>query len=169
MSDSITIQSFKYPNIPHVQYSGEILEETPQYWFVHCQPNTILTHYINNETYTFETRSLHFFSKYHGYTVSIAVNDDMEPLSMFCNISTPCSMKNGTIQYIDIDMDYVLTKENGWYLKNKDTYLKNSDAYNYPIQLTNFALISLQELENNIANGKFPFNVKNFRSLMTVK
>lgn len=165
MTRPITIKSYKYPHIPHIEFSGELVEETSHYWLVHCPPNTELKHYINNQSYRFEDRSLHFFSKYHGYTVKISVTDDMKPICMFCNISTPCKSENGSITYIDIDMDYVKTTKGLWFLKNHEMYLNNSVKYHYPIQLTNFAVVSLQELKNNITNGVFPFGVSDFSEL----
>ncbi|KAA1037618.1 DUF402 domain-containing protein [Macrococcus equipercicus] len=162
MEDTILIKSYKYPNNPHVEYKGKLLDETSHYWLVYCPKFNELKHFINEQTYISEHASLHFFSKYHGYTVSICIDDDMKPLSMFCNISTPCKNENGNITYIDIDMDYVKTSEGLWFLKNHEMYLKNSRKYHYPIQLTNFAVVSLQELKNNITNGVFPFGVQQF-------
>ncbi|ULG72338.1 DUF402 domain-containing protein [Macrococcus brunensis] len=164
MTNTITIRSYKYPNVPYIEYSGELLEETSHYWFVKCPENNILKHHIKNKEIVYQEASLHFFSKYHGYTVSIAINEKMEPISMFCNISTPCTYKDGYITYIDIDMDYVKSNQE-WYIKNSDTYVTNSRTFNYPIQLTNFAVVSLQELKNNIADNVFPFGVTNFSSI----
>ncbi|GGB06615.1 DUF402 domain-containing protein [Macrococcus hajekii] len=161
----ITIKSYKYPNVPYIEYSGELLEETSHYWFVKCPENNILKHHIKNKELTYKEASLHFFSKYHGYTVSIAINEQMAPISMFCNISTPCTFKDGHITYTDIDIDYVKSSDGQWFIKNSDTYIENSRQFHYPIQLTNFAVVSLQELKNNIADGIFPFDVSNFSSI----
>lgn len=165
MSQQIKIKSYKYPDIPHVEFTGELIEETRHYWFVKCPADTALHHYINHETYIFKNQTLHFFSKYHGYTVSISLDDEIKPVSMFCNISTPCTDVDGCITYIDIDMDYVKTSEGLWFLKNHEMYLENSEKYHYPIQLTNFAVVSLQELKNNIMNGVFPFDVTDFSEI----
>ncbi|WP_165980718.1 DUF402 domain-containing protein [Macrococcus carouselicus] len=165
MTNTITIKSCKYPNVPYIEYSGELLEETSHYWFVKCPENTVLKHYIKNKEIVYEYASLHFFSKYHGYTVSIAINDRMEPVSTFCNISTPCTYQDGFITYTDIDIDYVKSSAGEWFIKNSDVYIDNSRTYHYPIQLTNFAVVSLQELKNNIADDVFPFGISNFSSI----
>jgi hypothetical protein len=165
MDHTITIKSYKYPNVPHIEFEGKLLEETAHYWLVFAPSSNELKHYINQQTYQSDHDSLHFFSKYHGYTVSIYIDDDMRPISMFCNISTPCTNVDDAITYIDIDMDYVKSNEGLWFLKNHENYVRNSKKYHYPIQLTNFAAVSLQELKTNITNGVFPFGVKQFDTI----
>ncbi|WP_414045013.1 DUF402 domain-containing protein [Macrococcus equi] len=163
---SVTIKSHKYPDRPHIEIQGTLLSETPHYYFVACEKNTLLKHYIKDEAYQLEHKTLHFLSKYHGYTVSISIDENDQPVKIFCNISTPCSMDDaGNITYIDLDMDYVKSNTGQWFLRNNDMFLESTKQYHYPLQLTNFALVSLQELKNNIKNNVFPFGIDNFKDV----
>ncbi|RXK17276.1 DUF402 domain-containing protein [Macrococcus sp. DPC7161] len=166
MGKPIKIISKKYPRIPHLEFEGILIEETPRYFFVYCDKNTVLTHHINKETYITPHQTLHFFSKYHGYTVSIGIDDNFKPINSFCNISTPCLKDEaGNITYTDLEMDYV-QKDNGkWELLKHEDFVKRSQLMHYPFQLTNFALVSLQELKNNISDGIFPFGVETYEDV----
>ncbi|WP_414044037.1 DUF402 domain-containing protein [Macrococcus animalis] len=164
--NTIKIKSHKYPNRPHVEVEGKLLSETSHYFFVACEKNTLLKHYLKNESYLLDYKTLHFLSKYHGYTVSISIDEDDNPVKIFCNISTPCEKdEEGNITYIDLDMDYVKSNTGQWFLRNNDMFLESTKKYNYPLQLTNFALVSLQELKNNIKNDVFPFGIENFKDV----
>lgn len=163
----IKIKSNKYPDRPHVEVQGDLLSETSHYFFVSCEKNTPLKHFINDKTYHLEYKTLHFLSKYHGYTVSISIDEHNKPVKTFCNISTPCHIDdNGDITYIDLDMDYVKTNTDQWFLRNNDLFLESTRKYQYPLQLTNFALVSLQELKNNIKNNVFPFGIEDFNNTL---
>ncbi|MGK0577535.1 DUF402 domain-containing protein [Macrococcus capreoli] len=163
---AINIKSYKYPDRPHVEVQGTLLSETPHYYFVACDKNTLLKHHIKNEAYKIDYKTLHFLSKYHGYTVSISIDEQDKPVSIFCNISTPCHKDaDGNITYIDLDMDYVKSNTGQWFLRNNDLFLESSKKYQYPLQLTNFALVSLQELKNNIKDNVFPFGIENFKDV----
>lgn len=161
--EKIKIKSHKYPHRPHIEVEGTLLKETEQYFLVMCDESATLKHFIRNTELPFQYKTLHFLSKYYGYSVFITLNNAYEPIKIFCNISSPCERnKNGDIAYLDLDLDYVKTSHNEWVLRNNDMFLENSAKFNYPFQLANFTLVSLQELKNNIADNKFPFNVTDF-------
>nr|WP_165983361.1 DUF402 domain-containing protein [Macrococcus goetzii] len=164
--NTVKIKSHKYPDRPHVEVEGKLLSETPHYFFVVCEKNSLLKHFIKDEAYLLDYDTLHFLSKYHGYTVSISIDEQYKPVKIFCNISTPCQMDDeGNITYIDLDMDYVKSNTGQWFLRNNDMFLESTKRYNYPLQLTNFALVSLQELKTNIKNNVFPFGIDNFKDV----
>lgn len=164
--NTVKIISHKYPERPHIEVQGKLLSETSHYFFVACEKGTIMHHFIKGEQYTLEYKTLHFLSKYHGYTVSISIDEHDQPVKVFCNISTPCTSDDkGNITYIDLDLDYVKSNTGQWFLRNNDTFLENTKKFHYPFQLTNFALVSLQELKNNIKNNVFPFGIENFKDV----
>lgn len=163
MLEQLKIKSHKYPHRPHIEVEGTLLKETDQYFLVICDETTKLRHFIRNIDIPLQYETLHFLSKYHGYSVSIALDKAYQPIKIFCNISSPCERDtDGNIVYLDLDLDYVKTDSDEWILRNNDMFLENSAKFNYPFQLANFALVSLQELKNNIEADKFPFNEQNF-------
>ncbi|MGP1908368.1 DUF402 domain-containing protein [Metabacillus sp. JX24] len=157
MGTIITISALKYPNTIHYEWQGELLKITSEYVLVFCKPGRKLTHHTKGTTFTLSNESLEFFSLKEGFTVAMEI-ENWEVISYYCNIAMPSVLKNKHLSFVDLDLDLVKRKHADWEVVDEDEFEINSSAYNYPPDLKDYAIQSLEELKGKIKREEFPFD-----------
>ncbi|MEK3808128.1 DUF402 domain-containing protein [Bacillus sp. FSL H8-0547] len=157
MGPIITISALKYPNTIHYEWQGELLKTTSEYVLVLCKAGRTLTHHTKGTTFKIPNESLEFFSLKDGFTVAMEV-ENREVISYYCNISMPSVFNDNRLSFIDLDLDLVKRLNDDWEVLDEDEFEINSSAYNYPPDLKDYAIQSLEELKGKIKREEFPFD-----------
>lgn len=157
MNKVIHMKSFKYPDIPHYEWKGRILRETPEYVMVLCESGREMKHHTKNTTFTIDVTSLEYFFLKEGYTVAMEIEEG-NILSYYCNISMPSVLHGNHISFVDLDLDLVKGINTDWLVVDEDEFEINSVKYGYPAELKEYALKSLDLLQKKINEGSFPFD-----------
>ncbi len=153
----LKIKAFKFPDIPHYEWEGEILHQTSDYLLLICKPGRKLIHHSKNKVFTFNNTSIEFFSLKEWYTAAMEIEKE-EVVSVYCNIAKPCVFNNEEICFIDLDLDYVWEKNNEWKVVDEDEFEANSIKYKYTEELIVGAIKALAKLKEEVRKGNFPFN-----------
>lgn len=157
MGKMIKIKAFKYPDIIHYEWQGQIFKQTADYILVLCHPGRTLIHHTKDQIFTFNDLSLEIYPLKEWYTAAMVIEEG-KISSYYCNIATPPALKNNDIHFIDLDIDLVREKNQDWQVTDMDEFQLNSKRYQYPLKLKEDALNSLSRLKNKVKNKVFPFN-----------
>lgn len=151
------MKSMKYPDIPHYEWKGRLLRKTPEYVMVLCESGRELKHHTKNTTFTIDVTSLEYFFFKEGYTVAMEIEEG-KILSYYCNIAMPSMLNGNQLSFVDLDLDVVKRRNEDWIVVDEDEFEVNSVKYGYPAALKEYALMSLELLQNKVSKGLFPFD-----------
>lgn len=157
MAELIKITALKYPNIPHYEWEGEMLEKTDDYILLLCKPGRKLIHHTKNKVFIEENTSIEYFSLAEWYTAAMKVADE-EIVSYYCNVAMPSVLEGNNLSFIDLDLDLLKQKNEDFKVVDEDEFAENSIRLNYPTQLKTRAIKALEELKAQAIRGEFPFN-----------
>lgn len=155
------MKTYKYPDISHYEWEGELLEATEDYVLVLCKPNRVLKHYTKNAEFVLENTAVEYFSLKEGFTVSMSIEDN-RIVQYYCNICMPCTFDGDVLSFVDLDLDYVKRRGKGFEVVDEDEFLENQLKYQYPKELISFAVNTLDELKQKVKNKISPFDLTHF-------
>lgn len=78
--------------------------------------------------------------------------------NFYCNLNLPPIFDNGVLDYIDLDIDVLITGDRQIELLDLDEYEQNSRQFGYSGEIKNKVDSSLSELISLAKNGEFPFD-----------
>lgn len=151
------MKSLKYPDIPHYEWKGHLLRKTPEYVMVLGESGREMKHHTKNTTFTIEVTSIEYFFLKEGYTVAMEIEEG-KILSYYCNIAMPSVLHGDQISFVDLDLDLVKGRNADWMIVDEDEFEIHSVKYDYPAELKEYALKSLDLLQKKINEDLFPFD-----------
>ena len=157
MNNSMTIKALKYPNIPHYEWKGELLDKTDEYVIIKCNPGREIIHHSKGQVFTINHTTIEMFSLKEWYTVAMDIEEN-KIISYYCNIAKPSILKDNELSFVDLDLDVVKMKDQDWEVVDQDEFIENSVKYQYPQELKEKAIQALKQLQDKINNKEFPFN-----------
>jgi uncharacterized protein len=157
MSEVINIKALKYPESLHYEWEGELVSKTSEYVTVLCKPGRKLKHYSKDTTFTINNTSLEFFSLKEGFTVAMEIENG-SIVSYYCNVALPSVLRGNEIYFVDLDLDLVKKQNEQWEVIDEEEFETNSFKYNYPPELKEGAIRSLEEMKSRVNKKEFPFN-----------
>lgn len=157
MRKEIKIKALKYPNIPHYEWEGELIQRDDVSVLVLCKPGRKLIHHTKNKIFTMTNTSLEYFSLKEWFTSAAEIKGG-EIKSYYCNVAQPSILEGDEVRFVDLDLDYVKRENQTWEVFDVDEFEENSIKYGYPNELRNEALRALQRLKDKVKEGVFPFN-----------
>lgn len=104
---------------------------------------------------TREPAILYFF-KDKWFNVIAQIKD--EGISYYCNIASPYIIEDGTIKYIDYDLDLKIYTDGKYKILDKMEYKYHKKLMNYPETIDRIVNESLEELIKLYENGYFLFD-----------
>lgn len=156
MGKVIRIQAQKYPNIPHYEWEGELLEHTDEYVLVLCKPGRKLIHLSKNQVFTINNTSLEFFSLKDWFTVAMQVEQG-KITAYYCNVATP-SKFGEILSFVDLDIDLVKERGKEWEVVDEEEFKMNQVKYQYPTEMINRAIATTAQLKQKALHSVFPFD-----------
>src|SRR5699024_235014 len=157
MNNILRIKALKYPNLPHYEWEGEILQKTSDYVRVKCKPGRKLVHHTKNTVFTVDNTSLEYFSLKEWFTAAMEIYKG-SVVCYYCNVAKPAILKNNKLTCVDVDLDVVQRKNTDWEVLDWEEVEENSIKYQYPTELEGEAVRALARLGNKGKMGEFPFN-----------
>lgn len=164
MNNILKIKALKFPNIPHYEWEGEILEKTSDYILVLCKPGRKLIHHSKNEVYTINNTSIEYFSLNKWFTAAMEVEEGAV-ISTYCNVAMPSVLNQNELNFIDLDLDLVKSKNKDWQVVDEVEFEINSRKYHYSEKLKTEAIQALDLLREEVAKESFPF-INDFTSIL---
>ena len=155
--EKINVHVTKHGNIPHYEWDGYLLEETPEFVAMICLPERIMIHHTKNKTFKLHNHSIEIFMKQEWFTVAASVENG-KIVSYYCNIAKPSTFDGKTISFVDIDLDYVKRPYGQWEVVDEDEFIENQVRFGYSREMIRTAQQALTTLKEKVDQRLFPFN-----------
>ncbi len=78
--------------------------------------------------------------------------------NFYCNVNMPPTFEEGILNYVDLDIDFLVWKDFSFEILDVDEFEENSFKFNYSQEIHDEVNKSLEELKNMIKNKLFPFS-----------
>ena len=79
--------------------------------------------------------------------------------NFFCNVNTPPVFESNVLDYIDLDLDVLISNQLEAKILDADEFEANAKIYGYSKEIIHGAEIALSELLELAQNKSFPFNI----------
>jgi protein associated with RNAse G/E len=155
--DLITVRACKYDGREHRRWSAQLLKQEG--------PLLVLDAYFPEEishdllgTIAVGTHSLEYYWLDRWYNVFRFAEPDGQLRNYYCNVNVPPMLVEGTLNYIDLDLDILVAPDFSYQILDRDDFETNAALYDYSADVQANASRALDELVTMIELRKFPFS-----------
>lgn len=155
IGDRLQIQCYKHNGKVHRQWDEAVVLDVKKDYIVFGNEKTLVTEAQGNTWRTKEPAVMYFF-KDKWYNIIVQLKK--EGVTYYCNIATPFIIEEGTIKYIDYDLDLRIFPNGSFKILDKQEYKYHKKKMNYSKDLDTVINSSLSELITNYQNHIPMFN-----------
>lgn len=157
IGDKFEIQCYKHDGKIHRAWNEAILLEEKKDYMVFGNNKTIVTEAEGTTWRTKEPAIMYFF-KNKWYNIIAQMKRD--GIYYYCNIATPYIIEEGTIKYIDYDLDLRIFPKGDYKVLDKLEYQYHKNKMNYSDELDIVVNNALKELIDDYNSGAIMFNTE---------
>lgn len=150
IGDKLQIQCYKHNGKIHRSWDEAVLLATKKEYMVFGNEKTLVTETEGNTWHTKEPAIMYFFKdKWYNIIVQLKKTG----ITSYCNIATPFIIEEGTIKYIDYDLDLRVFPNGSFKILDRKEYKYHKKKMHYSNQLHQVITDSLSELITDYQNG----------------
>ena len=105
------------------------------------------------------TLSTEFFWTDRWYSIFLFREPSGELRNFYCNINTPADLADGTLSFVDLDIDVLVRPDFSFQILDEEEFERHSELYNYPPVYHHRVQESIEELISLIGERQFPFSL----------
>jgi hypothetical protein len=150
------VHSTKYDGGDHYRYPASVVREEANLLMLYKQPGTPINGYRGSFLAKYHT--LEFYWSDQFYNLSVIWYANWQPRMHYINVATPASWADGTLRYIDLDLDVVWFANGRVVLDDEDEFLLHQQKYGYPEDLIAQSWRSSRDVRELIAQRTPPFD-----------
>ena len=151
------VHSTKYDGSIHYRYSTQIVREEPGLLVLYGAIGTPLDGYRGQLIAPYH--ALEFYWADRFYNLNVNWYADWRPRSHYINIATPATWHDGTLRFIDLDLDVIWrAASDEVILDDEDEFALHQIRFGYPADLIEQAWRSSVEVRDLIARRVYPFD-----------
>lgn len=158
----VTINSRKFDNQIHRSWQAELIERNDSLLIFLGIFETEVKHpklgVIRRGTLSYE-----FYWLDRGYNIFRFHEPDGSLRNFYCNINLPPQFENGTLDYVDLDVDVLVWADFKYEILDLEEFDENAKKYNYSEELKQDVDANVKELTELIEKRRYPFNLKTRR------
>jgi protein associated with RNAse G/E len=155
IGDRLQIQCYKHNGKIHRSWNEAVLLDFKKDYFVFANSKTKVTESEGNIWRTKEPAIMYFF-KDKWFNIIAQMKSD--GIYYYCNIASPFIIEEGTIKYIDYDLDLRIFNGGEYKVLDKSEYKYHKKLMNYSDDLDLIINSALDELINLYLNNAIMFN-----------
>ncbi len=155
--DTITVRACKYDGREHRRWSAQLLRQQDSLLVLDAYFPEEISHDLLG-TIAVGTHSLEFYWLDRWYNVFRFAEPDGRLRNYYCNVNVPPTLVDGTLSYIDLDLDILVAPDFSYQILDRDDFKSNAALYNYSKDMQKNAKHALDELVTMITARAFPFN-----------
>lgn len=143
IGDEFQIQCYKHNGKIHRAWSEAVLLDVKKDYMVFGNKKTQVIEAEGSCWKTKEPAVMYFF-KHHWFNIIAQLKKD--GVSFYCNIATPFIIEDGTIKYIDYDLDLRIFPSGEYKILDKLEYQYHQKLMNYSDELNRVIVHAMDEL-----------------------
>ncbi|WP_339021213.1 DUF402 domain-containing protein [Spiroplasma endosymbiont of Atherix ibis] len=130
-----------------------ILEETEDY-LVLINEDVLITE-INGRKWKTNEPAIWFFFKDNWYNIICMFKE--RGINYYCNLASPYIFEEGTVKYIDYDLDFKVFNDHSYKILDLKEFNRNRMTWNYSVDIVDKVWQSVDDLKQMIKNKVKPF------------
>ena len=158
IGDKFQIQCYKHNGKIHRSWDEAVVLDVKKDYIVFGNNKTKVTEAQGTFWKTKEPAVMYFF-KNEWYNIISQMKKD--GIYYYCNIATPFILEEGTIKYIDYDLDLRIFPTGEYKILDKLEYEYHKKIMGYSEELDKVVTNSLEKLISEYKNNTIMFNTKN--------
>ncbi len=143
IGDRLQIQCYKHNGKIHRAWDEAVLLDMKKDYMVFGNNRTTVTEAEGNTWKTKEPAIMYFFK---DYWFNVIVQLKKEGVTYYCNIATPYIIEEGTIKYIDYDLDLRIFPNGSYKILDRMEYKYHKKIMNYSEDIDKVVNGALEEL-----------------------
>lgn len=155
--DKLQIQCYKHDGRIHRCWDEAVVLDIKKNYIVFGNERTLVTEAGGN-TWRTKEPAVMFFFKDKWYNIIVQLKK--EGVTYYCNIASPFIIEDGTIKYIDYDLDLRIFSNGSFKILDKQEYKYHKKKMHYSDDLDIVIRHSLSELITDYQNGISMFDLK---------
>lgn len=158
VGDKLQIQCYKHNGKIHRSWDEALVLDVKEKYIV-CGNNKTLVTESDGTTWKTNEPAIMYFFKDNWYNIIVQLKKD--GIFYYCNIATPFIVEDGTIKYIDYDLDLRVFPNGEYKILDRMEYKYHKKIMHYGDNLDKVIRSSLTELIEEYRKNNFAFNKKN--------
>jgi protein associated with RNAse G/E len=151
------VHSTKYDGSLHYRYATTFVREDSGVLMLYAGPGEPVDCYRGQMTTRYH--SLGLFWSDRCYNLEVTWTADWQPLMHYVNVSTPATWHDGTLRFVDLDLDVIWRAISGEViLDDEDEFELHQARFAYPPDLVAQAWQSVADVRALIAERVYPFD-----------
>ena len=154
----VTINSRKYDGNIDKSWQAELLQEDDElFTFKGIFQNEIAHDHLG--TIRTGTISYEYYWKNSWFNIFRFNEPEGHLRNFYCNVSMPPTFKYRVLDYVDLDIDILVTNDFNCQILDLDEFSENSVIYQYSSDMKENIESSIEQLLKRINLRMFPFNI----------
>lgn len=149
------IHSYKHDGTIHRSWDEAILLEINDNYLIFGNDRTLVQESDGRTWKTKEPAVIYFYKDRWFNIISQNKNDG---IYYYCNMASPYVLEDGTIKYIDYDLDLRVFADDSYKVLDKSEYKYHKEKMNYPKEIDRILNEELKELINMAKRKEGPFD-----------
>jgi len=157
LREQITVNSRKYDGKVRRTWTCELAERSDQLIVLRGEFDSDVEHpglgSIRRGTISYE-----YFWLTHWYNIFRFHEPEGTLRNYYCNVAIPPTFADGTLDYVDLDIDILVWPDGRYEVVDRDDFERNALKYGYSDEVRQRAEESVNELIGMIEKREFPFD-----------
>jgi len=154
--EQITVRVLKSDGSEYRRWSATIARREGQMIVLDAEFEYDVQHHLLGDIQR-GTRSIEHYWLDRWYNIFQFLEDDGKTRLYYCNINTPPTFEDGTLVYIDLDIDILVQPDLSYEVLDLDEFEKHAKLFGYDDETTRQARAAVDELISMIETHQFPF------------
>jgi protein associated with RNAse G/E len=157
MKRSFPVHSTKYDGSLHYRYMASVVHQEQGQLMLYQSPGMPIDCYRGQLTTQYH--SLGVFWPNRFYNLEVVWHPDWRPHEHYVNIATPASWDDGTLRFVDLDLDVIWRADSGEViLDDEDEFELHQARFGYPRDLIEQARHNGEEVRRLMTCHTYPFD-----------
>ncbi len=154
---TISRYSTKYDGSLHYRFPLTVVREEADLLVLYGQPGTLGESYRGQLTAKYHALDLYWSDRF--YNLTVMWHPDWRPRMHYVNIATPATWDDGTLRFIDLDLDVIWYADSGAViLDDEDEFELHQVRFSYPSDLIAQVQRAADDVRDLIARSAYPFD-----------
>jgi protein associated with RNAse G/E len=152
----IQVHSTKYDGSLHYRYAMSIVRTEPDLLVSYMTPGVPVESYRGAMITNRYSLSLYWNDR--PYNLTVNWSNEWRPISHYINVASPADWSDGTLRFIDLDLDVIWRHDNTVILDDEDEFELHRERFGYPPELVAESWRSREEVRSLISRRVYPFD-----------
>jgi protein associated with RNAse G/E len=152
----LEVASTKYDGSLHYSYPATVVDDTGDLLRAWVPAGTPM------RSYRGDRRSPRHFLRVHqagrDWNLEVMWEPDWQPSKHYVNIALPSTWHDGTLRFVDLDLDISWWADDRVVLLDVDEFTEHRDRFGYPDSVVERAWAAVDEVRGMISNRTPPFD-----------